>query len=159
MFSDPNQPMVGGSWERIVVQQSKISACPPNQIMDLLILVDTTSDFSENVVYKPRTTLNIIKYLINSYHISPWDTHIGIGSWNGYDAVFYRTHPSFAPQIWEYVIFRSGNLYSLCSPGNQHYQGIIYFFNFSSKKVEIGDQISIIKNISLIISRCINYYN
>ena len=26
--------------------------------------------------------------------------------------------------------FRSGSLYSLCSPGNHHYQEIIYFLNF-----------------------------
>ena len=35
--------------------------------------------------------------------------------------------PTFVPQIWEYhipnmVIFRSGKLYSLWSPGKQHYQ-------------------------------------
>ena len=75
--------MMGGSWERIVVQQSKISACPPNQIMDLLILVDTTSDFSAGVIYRPRNTLNIIKYLVGSYRISAWDTHVGIGAYNG----------------------------------------------------------------------------
>jgi len=49
------------------------------------------------------------------------------------------------------VIFRTANLYSLCSPANQHYQKIIYFFIFSSKKVEIGYQSSIIKYISLMI--------
>mgnify|MGYP000402043990 CR=1 FL=1 len=32
------------------------------------------------------------------------------------------------------VIFRSGNLYSLCSPGNQDYQKIIYFLNFFHPK-------------------------
>mgnify|MGYP006944979136 CR=1 FL=1 len=45
------------------------------------------------------------------------------------------------------VIVRLGNLSSLCSPGNQDYQKIIYFLFFSSKKVEIGDQILITKNI------------
>jgi len=35
------------------------------------------------------------------------------------------------------VIFRSGNLYSLCSPGNQNYPKIIYFFFI--KKVEIDN--------------------
>ena len=35
------------------------------------------------------------------------------------------------------VIFRPGNLYSLCSPGNQYYQKIINFFFI--KKVEIDN--------------------
>jgi len=42
------------------------------------------------------------------------------------DAVFYMTYPL----LYKYenmVIFRSGNLYSLCSPGNQDYQKIIHF--------------------------------
>ena len=39
------------------------------------------------------------------------------------------------------IIFRSGNLYLLCSPGNQDYQKIIYFFNFfPSKMVEIDNE-------------------
>ena len=56
--------------------------CLPVMI-DLLILVDTTSDLTNGVKYKPRVTLNILKYLIRSYHIGLWDTHIGIGTWNG----------------------------------------------------------------------------
>ena len=42
------------------------------------------------------------------------------------DAVFYMTYPL----LYKYenmVIVRSGNLYSLCSPGNQDYQKIIHF--------------------------------
>jgi len=35
------------------------------------------------------------------------------------------------------VIFRSGNLYSLCSPGDPHYQEIIYFFNVFIKNYHI----------------------
>ena len=50
---------------------------------------------------------------------------------------FYRTYPLLNDKFANTVIFRSGNLYSLCSPGNQHYQHIIYF---SSNKIEIGDQ-------------------
>ena len=37
------------------------------------------------------------------------------------------------------VIFRPINLYSLCSPGNQDYQKIIYFLILSPKKVEIDN--------------------
>ena len=48
MFTVVNEPNEGGRFERVVVRQSKISACPPNQIMDLFILVDTTSGISDN---------------------------------------------------------------------------------------------------------------
>jgi len=41
---------------------------------------------------------------------------------------FYRTYPLLYHKFGNMVFFRSGNLYSLCSPGNQHYQKIIYFF-------------------------------
>jgi len=51
------------------------------------------------------------------------------------DAVFYRTYPLLYCKFENMVI---------CSLGNQHYQKIIYFFNFS---IQIGDQSSIIKNI------------
>ena len=40
---------------------------------------------------------------------------------------FYRTYPLLYHKVGNMVIFRSGNLYSLCSPWNQHYQQIIYF--------------------------------
>ena len=60
---------------------------------------------------------------------------------------FLRTGPLLYHKFDNIVIFRSGNLYSLCSPGNQDYQKIIYCFNCFIKKVEIGDQSSIIKNI------------
>ena len=56
------------------------------------------------------------------------------------DAVFYRTYPLLYQKFGNMVIFRPGNLYSLCSSGNQHYQKIIFCLMFSSKKVEIGDQ-------------------
>ena len=51
--------------------------------MDLLILIDTTSDFSQGVVYRPKKTISILRFLINSYYIGPWDTHIGIASFDG----------------------------------------------------------------------------
>jgi len=63
------------------------------------------------------------------------------------DGVFSRTFQLLYHKFGNMVIFLSRNLYSLCSPGNQHYQKIIYSLIFSSKKVEIGDQNSIIKNI------------
>ena len=47
---------------------------------------------------------------------------------------FFRTDPLLYHKFGNMVIFRSGNLYSLCSPGNQYYQKIIFFF---IKKVEI----------------------
>jgi len=82
-----------------------------------------------------------------------------------FDAVFYRKFPLLYHKFGNMAIFRPAKLYSLCSPGNQHYQKIIYFFYFfSSKKVEIVQQSSIIKiykffyrakYISLIISRFI----
>jgi len=37
-------------------------------------------------------------------------------------------------------------IFTLCSPGNQHSQKVIYFYIFSSKKFEIRNQSSIIKN-------------
>jgi len=43
------------------------------------------------------------------------------------DAVFLSTDPPLYHKFENMVIFRSGNLYSLCSPGNQHYQKNIYF--------------------------------
>jgi len=49
------------------------------------------------------------------------------------DAVFLMTDPL--------LYHNFGQEASLCSPGNQHYQTII-FFNFSSKNVEIGHQSS-----------------
>ena len=59
-----------------------------------------------------------------------------------FDAVFYRTYPLLYHKFGNMVIFWPGNLYSLCSPGN--HQKIIFF---SAKKVEIGHQSSITKNI------------
>ena len=41
---------------------------------------------------------------------------------------FHRTCPLLYHKFKNMIIFRSGNLYSLCSPGNQDYQKIIYFF-------------------------------
>jgi len=41
-----------------------------------------------------------------------------------YDAVFYRTDPLLDHKFEKMVIFPSGNLYSLCSPGNQDYHKI-----------------------------------
>ena len=38
------------------------------------------------------------------------------------DAVFYRTDSLLYQKFENMVIFRPGNLYSLCSPGNQHYK-------------------------------------
>jgi len=64
-------------------------------------------------------------------------------NWN-FDAVFYWTYPVLYHKYENMAIFRSGNLYSLCSPGNQHNHKIIYFWIFSSK---IGDRSSIIKYI------------
>ena len=49
--------------------------------------------------------------------------------------VFFRTYPLLFHKFGNIVIFRSGNLYSLCSPGNQDYPKIILIF--LSKKVEI----------------------
>ena len=65
----------------------------------------------------------------------------------GLTPFFYRTDPLLYHKFGNMVIFRPGTLYSLCNPGNQHYQKIIYFLIFSSKRVEIRDQSSIIKNI------------
>ena len=46
---------------------------------------------------------------------------------DNFDAVFFRTDPLLYHKFENMVIFRSGNLYSLCSPGNQDYQIIIHF--------------------------------
>ena len=82
LVSDPNE---GGRFERVVVRQSKISACPPNQIMDLFILVDTTSDLEFGVQYKARQTIEILMTIVSAYKINLWDSHIAIGVWDGDD--------------------------------------------------------------------------
>ena len=41
------------------------------------------------------------------------------------DAIFYRTYPLLYHKFGNMGIFRPGNLYSLSSPGNEHYQKII----------------------------------
>ena len=38
---------------------------------------------------------------------------------------FFRTDPLLYYKFGNMLLFRSGNLYSLCSPGNQNYQKII----------------------------------
>ena len=40
---------------------------------------------------------------------------------------FYRTYSVLYHKFGNMIIFRAGNLSSLCSPGNQHYQKIIIF--------------------------------
>ena len=57
-----------------------------------------------------------------------------VSSMKSNDAVFFRTDPILCHKFVNMVIFRSGNLYSRCSPGNQDYQKIIHF-----KKVEIDN--------------------
>ena len=42
------------------------------------------------------------------------------------DAVLYRTYPLLYHKFGNMVFVRSGNLYSLCNPGNQDYQKIIH---------------------------------
>ena len=46
------------------------------------------------------------------------------------DAVFFRTDPLFYHKFEKMGIFRSENLYSLCSPGNQDCQKHIHFYFF-----------------------------
>lgn len=101
-----NSPKRAGDLERIVLEQKKVSACPPNQIMDFLILgkfqnilvkkrfgakmhrifklskVDTASDPS-GIKYEPRDTVKMISYLSSVYRIGKWDTHLGLASWDG----------------------------------------------------------------------------
>jgi len=48
------------------------------------------------------------------------------------------------------VFFRPGNLYSLCSPGKQHYQKIIHLLIFTSKKVEI-DNVKVVFLLELVV--------
>jgi len=47
---------------------------------------------------------------------------------------FFRTDPLSYHKFENMVIFRQGNLYTLCSPGNQDYQKIIHFYLFFIKK-------------------------
>ena len=46
------------------------------------------------------------------------------------DAVFYRTYQLSYHKFGNMVFFRSRNLYSLCSPGNQDFQKSIYCLIF-----------------------------
>jgi len=74
-----------------------------------------------------------------------------------FDAVFYRTYALLYHKFGNMIFFRSGNLYSRRSPGNQHYHKIIYFFIKKGRnwRAKFDNQ----KYISLIISRFINNYN
>jgi len=54
------------------------------------------------------------------------------------DAVFFMTDPLLYHKFENIVIFRSGYLYSFCSPGNQDYQKIMFFL---IKKVEIDKKV------------------
>ena len=49
------------------------------------------------------------------------------------DAVFYRTDQLLYHKFRNTVIFLSGNLHSLCSPGNQDYQKMTLFLFFIKK--------------------------
>ena len=61
------------------------------------------------------------------------ETQNGSEGEDGYDAVFYRTHPLLYNKFGNMALFWPGNLYSLYSPGNQDYQKIIYFLKFFIK--------------------------
>ena len=74
-------------------------------------------------------------------------------------AVFYKTDPILYHRFRNMVIFRSGNLYSLSSPRNQHYQILFIIFNyFIEKGRNRRSKFYNRKYISLIISRFINNY-
>ena len=47
-LSNVNNPKRAGDLERIVLEQKKVSACPPNQIMDFLILGQFDKFATEN---------------------------------------------------------------------------------------------------------------
>ena len=47
-LSNVNNPKRAGDLERIVLEQKKVSACPPNQIMDFLILGQFEKIATEN---------------------------------------------------------------------------------------------------------------
>ena len=64
--------------------QQKLASCPPNQIMDLYIVVDTASLLSNPKSYDPLQNLKIVHFLTTAYNkIGKWSTHIGLASWNG----------------------------------------------------------------------------
>ena len=58
------------------------------------------------------------------------------------DAVFYRTNSLLYRKFGNTVTFRSGNLYSLCSPWNQDYEKIIHFFHQKWSKSRMQSRIS-----------------
>jgi len=73
---------------------------------------------------------------------------------------FYKTYTILYTKFGNMVMFLLGNLYWLCTTWNQHYQKIIYLFNFFIKKgrnqwSKLDNQ----KYVNLIISRFINNYN
>jgi len=85
---------------------------------------------------------SIIRQLWEKYHAAFGHVAIFFADENDGKAPFFRTDPLLYHKFDNMVLFRPGTLYSLYSPGNQDYQKT----NFM-KKVEIGDQSSIIKNI------------
>ena len=56
---------------------------------------------------------------------------------------FFRTDPLSYHKFENMVMFRSWNLYTLCSPGNPEYQKIIYFLIFSSKRSKSNKNIDL----------------
>ena len=51
-----------------------------------------------------------------------------------HDAVFPRMYTLLYHKFGNMVMFRSGNLYSLYSPGNQDYQKNIHYYFFAFKR-------------------------
>jgi len=61
----------------------------------------------------------------------------------------YFRRDAFLYHKFDNMLIRSGIVYLICSPGNPDNHKIVHFvFLFHHNKVEIGDQRSIIKNIS-----------
>ncbi|CAG5081704.1 Oidioi.mRNA.OKI2018_I69.PAR.g9943.t2.cds [Oikopleura dioica] len=71
--SRPDSPQKVGYYERLTIRFEHLAGCPRNQLMDLLVLVDTTqgNQTAGIELYLPAHTLKILTYIGNVYNIGP----------------------------------------------------------------------------------------
>ena len=118
---------------------------------------DVQSSSVNSIICNARPVTNTKKMLVgNEVSI------VGTGSVQGkIKAPFFRTDPPLSHKCENIVIFRPGNLNSLCSPGNQDYQKIIHFFfhqkSSRSTMQKSGLLMTKIKNINTVLIMLVSW--